>query len=162
MKIRAALSTVTVLVVFGGMLAAEASAQVYKYRDPVTGKTVLTDKPPKGAAPASGSPAAEAEDSDTDKAEVVAKPKVSGTDPRLEARKREEEAQARAKQEAEAEQLKERKRAYCADLARGIRTLESGQRIVRMNEAGNREFMGDEERNQELEKRRAELANCED
>lgn len=161
--LRTAWISCVALVIAGTVIAPNADAQVYKYRDPATGKTIMTDNPPAGAA--RQRPSAKRNNDATGEAEApgdgTAPQKTSGIDPRLEERKREEEAKARAEQEAANAKLEEQKRQYCADLDRNIATLESGQRIAQMNAAGEREFMTDEKRSAEISRMRAEQAKCE-
>lgn len=145
-----------------GLLALQtggAVAQMYKYRDPATGKMVITDTPPAGQSIRRQSASATS-DEDAEVAPEGAL-KKSGDDPRLAARKAAADANEERQREQEQAELAGRKRQFCADLERNLRTLESGQRIARMNDSGEREFMSDEARAAELERVRSEMANCE-
>ena len=160
--LRTALMSTIALVVLGIAYAPAAEAQLYKYRDPATGKIILTDNPPTGAARQRSSTgrAGTTNEAEADGTTAAAAQKASGVDPRIEARKRDEEAKERAVLEAENAELEERKRQFCADLERNLATLESGQRIAQMNDAGEREFMTDDKRSAEISRIRAEQANC--
>jgi hypothetical protein len=151
------------LVVLAALVAPTAEAQVYKYRDPATGKIILSDNPPSGRAARSPSARGGGVDDDgsAEESGAATAPKATGVDPRLEARKREEEVRERAKAEAENSEIEERKRKICAEIRHNLKTLESGQRIAQMNAAGEREFMTDEARSSEIERMRSELSACE-
>lgn len=82
-------------------------------------------------------------------------------DPELEARRR----QAEQEQQAKAQQEEERRAAARAENCRRARehqrTLESGMRVARINEKGEREYMSDAQRSSELQRtREAAAANC--
>jgi hypothetical protein len=166
-------SAIPLLLLGAGLFAAlqgtDVAAQVYKYRDPSTGRVIMTDKPPAGAdvrrrAAPSAAPA-EAEEADGNEsgdkpAKVPPKVRESGVDPRLEARRKEEEARRQAEQRSRDEAERERLREACADMRRNLAALESGQRIARMNDAGEREFLSDEQRARDIERARADLERC--
>lgn len=159
---RSSVLKVLALAVPALILAHAADAQVYKYRDPASGKIILSDNPPPGGSTRlnSQSRSDSQDDESAEEARATEKIKPSGVDPRLEARKREEEARERAKVEEENAKLEERKRQACADIQRNLKTLESGQRIVQLNDAGEREFMTDSARSGEIERLRNELSSC--
>lgn len=72
---------------------------------------------------------------------------------RLEQEKKNKEAAAREKAAAEQQKNCERARAY-------NKALESGQRINHINEAGERSYIGDEERAREAQETRRILEKC--
>ncbi len=78
----------------------------------------------------------------------------------LEARRKQQEKDAeRKKREEEARQASAqsaRTARLCADQETNVRTLESGMRLVRVNEAGEREYLTDEERSAQLDRIRKE------
>ena len=127
-----------------GALSASASAQLYKWIDqdgkvrygdvPPPGAQVQRLKPPPGAAPAPAPSAA-------------AKPADKGE----KAGKRPEEAQ---KDQAQAEKEAEAKRENCARAQETLRTLESGQRIARVDAKGERYYLEDAQIAQEVTKAR--------
>jgi len=67
----------------------------------------------------------------------------STTDPELEARRRNAEAEAAAKLKAEDARLARDRAENCQRARNQLATLESGQRIARMNDKGEREFLDD-------------------
>ena len=112
-----------------------ASAQVYTWRD-ASGKIHYADTPPSGAATPSGAPARSVAEQDMD------------------FRKRQTETdKARAKAESERKDVEDSKR-NCEDAKRNLNALESGQRMSRLNEAGESIPLDDEMRAQETEKAR--------
>jgi hypothetical protein len=126
-----------------------ASAQLYKYVDK-NGKTVYTDQPPPEADPkamripsaATGSTAAPGKTYvQQDKDQQKGREKVS------EGAKKADEAAARAK---EAEQR-------CIDSRSAYEVYAQGGRIARVNEKGEREYMGDEQIDAAREKARAQM-----
>ena len=125
-----------------------ASAQVYTWRD-ASGKTHYSDTPPPGvdakkmrpgaqpgAAPSGGTPVRSTAEQDMD------------------FRKRQTEAdKARAKADQEKGDAEDGKR-NCEDARKQLNALESGQRMSRLNEAGESIPLDDEMRAQEIEKAR--------
>ncbi|MFA7270582.1 MAG: DUF4124 domain-containing protein [Sterolibacterium sp.] len=125
-----------------------ASAQVYTWRD-ASGKTHYSDTPPPGvdakkmrpgaqpgATPSGGTPVRSTAEQD------------------MEFRKRQTEAEkARAKADQEKGDAEEGKR-NCEDARKQLNALESGQRMSRLNEAGESIPLDDEMRAQEIEKAR--------
>ena len=67
----------------------------------------------------------------------------STSDPELEARRRNAEAEAAAKLKAEDARLARDRAENCQRARNQLATLESGQRIARMNDKGEREFLDD-------------------
>ena len=117
--------------VFG---AAAATAQLYKYTDPKTGKTVYTDQPPAGqdtktinikggSGPASQSAVAQ------DKALDKGRKKVADD----------------AKKAGDAEERKAKADAHCAAAKQNFQIYADGGRIQKLNAQGERELMSDEE-----------------
>lgn len=140
--------------------AAAAHAQLYKWLDK-DGKTRYGDAPPAGVkatalgAPASGSgpaaavPAAAAPGAAPKDAK---KGPLTPAEQAQEYRKRQEDektASAKAQSERQAQAAKAED---CARAREYLRTLESGQRIVRTNAAGERYFMDESQTAQELAK----------
>lgn len=79
-------------------------------------------------------------------------PRPSGKDKDLEAKKKQTEADAASKKKAQEEQVAQAKADNCARAKSGKATYDSGVRIVRTNEKGEREFLSDEERASELKR----------
>ena len=130
-----------------------ANAEIYQWKD-ANGKTVISDKPPTGKTQpqktfASDSPASNA-----------AAPKTTA-DKELDFRKRQKEAQENAdkanKEQAAAAANKE----SCDSSRRHLKSLESGERISMTDDKGERYFLDDAQRTQEISKVRQNIqANC--
>ena len=88
-------------------------------------------------------------------ASPVAKPSV---DPELEARMRRSEQDRQAAQKREEERVSAAKADNCARARSSLRTLESGVRIARVNDKGEREIMEDKERAAEMQRARDTIA----
>lgn len=86
----------------------------------------------------------------------VAKP--SGKDPALEKKKQEADAAEAKKKQAEEEKLAAARTENCARAKEAKATLDSGQRIGRINAKGEREFMEDSERAAETKRLEAVMA----
>lgn len=89
-----------------------------------------------------------------------ATPRPAGKDEALEAKKKEAEAAEAAKKKAEEERIKKVKEENCARAKAAKATLDSGQRIARMNAQGEREILDDAARAAEL-KRTEEIIRSE-
>ena len=142
-----------IILVLSFGVAAAASAQQYKWVDQ-DGKVRYGDTPPPGAKaqrlkPPSGgaapAPAAEAK-----KGEKGEKPLT----PEEAFRKRQEDAQKAQQKQAQSEQASQAKREDCARAQEYLRTLESGQRIVRTDAQGERYYLEDAQIAQEAAKAR--------
>jgi hypothetical protein len=139
---------------FGTLLAASAHAQVFQWRDD-SGRLVYGDQPPPGVEatvvrshPASGARAPVREESSTPATE----PPASADAPSR------SEREAIAKRTREQEEARER---ACQETSNYLAALESGQRVARFNEKGEREFLDDNARMQTIERTRATLReNC--
>lgn len=169
------------------LLALPVSAQIYQWKD-ADGRTHYSDTPPptgpvktlRGATPRQHvplAPAADAEDA-ADSAERAAADgqPADGTDENPDAQAPDTnaaddvEAQFRARRAAaaaaeqqataEAERNAERER-FCTQARNQLKGLQSGQRVARMNAAGEREFLTDEERSVEISRLERQLTeNC--
>jgi len=142
-------------------IGVSAQAQQWKWRD-ANGKITVSDLPPPrevaekdilqrpNVAPRYVLPPAAA--SAASAAASGAAPRV---DPELEARrKRGEQEQEAKKKEAEAADAAA-KAANCSAAKEQLRTMESGQRVARINEKGEREIMTDAERAAEAQRAQA-------
>ena len=130
-----------------------ANAEIYQWKD-ANGKTVISDKPPTGNTQPQKTFAS---DSPTSNA---AGPKTTA-DKDLDFRKRQKEAQESAdktnKEQAAAAANKE----SCDSSRRHLKSLESGERISMTDDKGERYFLDDAQRTQELAKVRQNIpANC--
>jgi hypothetical protein len=85
----------------------------------------------------------------------------SRSDPELEARRKRAEQERGDKLKAEADKVSGERAANCQRARAQIGTLESGQRLVRVNEKGDREILDDRSRGQEIQTARdLAAANC--
>ena len=139
----------TCAAVLGALLAVPAQAQ-WKWRDK-NGQTQYSDLPPPPgiaesdilqrptAAQRAGAAGAVAASGAASGAALVPK----GSDPELEAKRRKTDQDAAAKKKAEDEKVAIAKADNCLRAKAQLRTLDSGVRIARTNDKGEREFMDD-------------------
>lgn len=149
------------------------AADVYKYRD-ASGRIIYSDSPPpkgRGAEklpavptpspatrPTDGGPSGGGDRATAQDAAKSAEPKTLA-ERELESRKRREAEQEKArKAEQEAHQAAMRKQ-NCDAAQRQIAAIESGQRLARFNEKGEREFLDDAARARELDAARKAAAD---
>ena len=133
--------------------AAAASAQQYKWVDkngrvqygdsPPAGANATRLRVPSGAAAPSPAPAAPA-----------SKGPLSPAEQEAEFRKRQEAAEKDREKQAKASQEAGQKKENCALARQHLRTLESGQRVARTDEKGERHFLEDAQIAQETAKAR--------
>ena len=139
----------------GAMLVATAHAQVYQWKDD-DGRLTYGDQPPPGVDatvvrthPAAGSWVRAQEEP------AEAKPAPAGAA---------EPAISRTEQAAIAERTRQREEARekaCQETRNYLAALESGQRVARFNEKGEREFLDDQARIEQIERTRQTLRdNC--
>ena len=157
--------------------AGAAGASQYQWRD-AGGRMVFSDQPPPAsvppariikapvpvaapAAPAAGAAAASLASPPPAASPATASPigrASSSADQELAFRKRMEERAEQEKKAAEAAERQLKLAKACADAQGDIRALESGQRISRINAAGEREFLSDAERAQRLSSARKSVS----
>lgn len=89
----------------------------------------------------------------------VASQPGKGLDPELEAKRKKSEQEEAAKVKAEEQRVAAAKADNCRRARDQMRTLESGMRMARINEKGEREVLDDKMRAEEL-KRARDLANA--
>jgi hypothetical protein len=134
--------------------AGAAQAQLYKWVDK-DGKTRYGDTPPPGVkatvmgAPASGEAPAAAPASTGAK-----KGPLTPAEQEQEYRKRQQEAKKESEKQGQESTEKAKKVEDCARTKEYVASLESGQRIARTSPSGERYFMDDDQRAQELSKAR--------
>ena len=160
-------TALTCAALLGALLAVPAQAQ-WTWRDK-NGQTQYSDLPPPAGvaesdilqrpnatqrrAPA-GAPAAA---SGAASGAPALAPK--GSDPELEAKRRQAEQEVAAKKKAEEEKVAIGKADNCLRAKAQMRTLDSGVRIARTNEKGEREFMDDAARAAEAKRTQGIIAN---
>ncbi|MEP7298311.1 MAG: DUF4124 domain-containing protein [Burkholderiales bacterium] len=161
-------TAVVLTAVIGATLALPAAAQ-WKWRD-ANGHTQYSDTPPPPSIaekdilqrPAAAAAAAArrtipaASESAASAASAPAAPKV---DPELEAKRKKTEQDALDKKKADEAKSAEARAANCARAKTQMRSLDSGVRISRTNEKGEREFLDDKARAQEAERTREIMAS---
>lgn len=140
------------------LTALPAAAEIYSWKDK-EGRTHYSDIPPpsgqvktlRGAPPPA--PAPQAEDGET--AQPAAGQQATDADAAFRQR-RAAEAEAAAKVAQGTADEAERQR-FCTDARNQLGALDSGQRIARMNAAGEREFIDDATRAAESERLRQQI-----
>ncbi|HYF60454.1 MAG TPA: DUF4124 domain-containing protein [Burkholderiaceae bacterium] len=150
--------------------APDASAQVHQWRD-ANGRMVYSDMPPPAsvrpsavirsparptpADGAGGSGATASAEPALRAASAPASEAPSAADREMEFRKRRLERAEAERKAAEAGRLAERRTQACEAARSELRALESGMRLMRVNERGEREFVDDATRDRRLEAARA-------
>jgi len=140
------------LLVLAMMIAGPAAAQVYEWRD-AQGQLQYSDLPPLGVDAKVVYPTLKpvGVDDKAGAAPAAAKPKTLA-EKELEFRQRRAEAaEAQAKAEQDSSQAVERQRA-CEQARNQLGALRSGQRIARFNSKGEREYLDDAGRADEIER----------
>ena len=119
-------------------------AQIYQWKDE-NGKTVISDKPPAGAARAPRK-------IETETPVANAAPQKTTADREMDFRKRQQESQEKT-EKAQKEQLAAgQKKENCERARRYLQSLESGERIALRDGQGERYYMEDAQRQQEISK----------
>jgi hypothetical protein len=135
-------------------LALPASAQIYQWKDK-NGKTIISDKPPPDRVPppkpAEVDGGADAESTPAPVAKPAPRP-PAWVDQEMEFRKRQMEAQEKAEKEAKEAASAATREENCQKMSRWLQMLESGQRLSSLDDKGERQFMNDAQRAQEMEK----------
>lgn len=160
-------TALTCAAVLGALLAVPAQAQ-WKWRDK-NGQTQYSDlPPPAGVAdndilqrPNAGQRRAVTTTPVAASGAASGTPALApkGTDPELEAKRRQGEQEAAAKKKAEEEKVAIAKADNCLRAKAQIRTLDSGVRIARTNDKGEREFLDDAARANESKRTREIIAS---
>lgn len=138
----------TLMAVSLALLAPAASAQ-YKWKD-ASGRTIYSDQPPpadtKPLPMRTGEPMPPAAPRPGAKPVVAARPTSGTGDPELEHKRKAQEKQAAEQKAKEDVDRQARLTRICEESRADLRTLESGMRLARINAAGEREFLSDEDR----------------
>jgi hypothetical protein len=151
---------------------AQAGMQ-WKWRD-TSGAIQYSDRPPPAGTPdsailsrpaASARAAAKAADATASAASAAAAAQpaaaASKADPELEAKRKKAEEEKAAKQKAEDEKVAKAKADNCSRARSYQRTLSDGLRVVRTNAKGEREFLDDKARAEEMQRTQEAIsANC--
>lgn len=130
-----------------------ANAEIYQWKDK-NGKTIISDKPP------TENVTEQRTTSDGSAAGTAVTPKTTA-DREMEFRKRQKESQDKAEKDQKEQAAAAEKEESCASARRYLATLESGERVALRDEKGERYFLDDAQRAQEISKaNRAVQANC--
>ena len=160
---------VAIVTVLGLALALPALAQ-WKWRDKA-GQTQYSDLPPPagtveadilqrpnaGQRRAAAAPVAAAAASDAASAAPRLAPKAS--EPELEAKLRKADEEAAAKKKADEARMAAARADNCVRAKAQVRTMESGIRVTRTNEKGEREYLDDATRATEAQRSRGIVAS---
>ena len=160
---------VVIVTALGMALALPALAQL-KWRDKA-GQTQYSDLPPPagtaeadillrpnaGQRRAAAAPVAAAAASDAASAAPRLAPKAS--EPELEAKRRKVEEEAAAQKKADEARMAAARADNCVRAKAQVRTMESGIRVTRTNEKGEREYLDDATRATEAQRSRGIVAS---
>ena len=122
------------------------NAQIYQWKDE-SGKTIMSDKPPIGGTRSTRTIEAEAP------ATTAATPKTTA-DREMDFRKRQQESQEKAVKTQKEQAAAADKNDNCDKARRYLESLESGERMALRDDKGERYFMEDAQRQQEIVKAR--------
>src|SRR4029078_10235203 len=140
--------------------AGTANAQLYRWVDK-DGKVRYGDTPPPGAKtssikappPGPATPAAAAKDAKDGKdAKAAKKGPMTAAEKEQDYRDRQEPAKKAAEKEAEESRAKAAQADNCNRAKDALRTLQSGERIARVNTSGERYILSDDQLAQEVAK----------
>lgn len=148
--------------------APDASAQ-WKWKD-AKGQVHISDLPPPRDIPdkdvmqrpaetarrAAATAAVQASAAGASAPAPMAKPKV---DPEIEARRARQEQEQKAKEKANEEKANSQRAENCQRARQHLATLESGMRIARVNDKGEREILDDKARAEEMQRARQVMAS---
>lgn len=152
--------------ILGLMVALPASAQ-WKWRDKA-GQTQYSDLPPPPGVPEGDILQRPAGATGRRVAPVAAPPSAASaaplvaaraSDPELEARRKKAEQEVADKKKAEEAKFAATKAENCARAKEQMRTLDSGQRMARINAKGEREVLDDAARATETQRTRDVMAS---
>jgi hypothetical protein len=144
---RIALAAATLLAAFA------AQAQIYQWQDE-NNKTVISDRPPLGKVKGARQIEADAPPEGGASGKTLA-------DREMEFRKREKESREGADQAAKDQRLTAQKKEDCENARRSLHLLESGERVAMRDSKGERYYLDDEQRAQEIAKLREDMqASC--
>jgi hypothetical protein len=126
------------------LASALVNAQIYQWKD-VNGKTIISDHPPVGTV------------SDPRKIEAKAAassdlPPKLPADQEMDFRKRQQALQEKSNEAKKIESIAAQQKENCERIRRNLALLESGERIAQRDDRGERSFMDDAQREQEIAK----------
>ena len=133
------------LLATAGFFAISAHAQIYQWKD-ASGKTVISDKPPVGAI--------QQQKTHDASSRSTSPAQKSLAEREMEFKQRQKESQDIAEKNRKEEASAAEKQENCNNARRQLQMLESGERIALRDEKGERYFMEDAQREQEIAKAR--------
>ena len=125
--------------------AFSAHAQIYQWKDE-SGKTVISDKPPVGAVQQQKNYGANKPSSSPAQKSLA--------DREMEFKKRQKESQEIAEKSRKEETSTAEKQENCNNARKQLQLLESGERVALRDDKGERYFLDDAQREQEIAKAR--------
>lgn len=142
-------------IAIAALLATTAvNAQIYQWKDE-NGKTVISDKPPVGGA------ARASRKIDVEAPAQNATPQKTTADRDMDFRKRQQESQEKSDKAQKEQAAAADKKENCEKARRYLESLESGERIALRDDKGERYYMEDAQRQQEISKaRQAMQSSC--
>ena len=135
------------------LLACAAQAQIYQWQDE-NNRTVLSDLPPTGKVRQQRMIETEAQPAEGDAGKTQA-------DREMEFRKRQRASQENAERAEKEQRARAQKQENCDTARRNLQVMESGDRLVMYDDKGERYFLDDTQRAQEIAKARQVVqVNC--
>ena len=134
-----------VLLAASAAFAFSAHAQIYQWKDE-SGKTVISDKPPVGAVQQQKNYGANKPSSSPAQKSLA--------DREMEFKKRQKESQEIAEKSRKEETSAAEKQENCNNARKQLQLLESGERVALRDDKGERYFLDDAQREQEIGKAR--------
>ncbi|HWA39842.1 MAG TPA: DUF4124 domain-containing protein [Burkholderiales bacterium] len=143
--------------------AGAAAAQQFKWVDK-DGRVRYGDTPPPGVkatplgAPATGRAPAPAPEAAAKDARDAKKGPLTPAEQEAEFRRRQQAATKDAEKQAKADEDARARKQNCVNAQASLRQLESGERVARLNEKGEREFLEDSQRAGEIARARKSVS----
>ena len=153
------------------LVSLDASAQLYQWRDS-NGRSVYSDSPPPPGTPAgnilkspkpreaAASAPAEVPKAAGDAKAPAAPAQKSIADREAEYKKRQADTAEKAQKDEQAANAEKQRAERCTLMRRQLATLESGQRVSRQNDKGERVFLEDADRAQEAQRYKKDMADA--
>ena len=134
-------------------IVAAAQAQIYKWQDQ-NNRTVISDRPPTGVVRKPRTIEAEAPPAAADAGKTMA-------DREMDFRKRQKESAERTEKAEKEQRLTAQRQEDCDAARRSLQAMESGERVAMRDARGERYFLDDSQRQQEIARiRQTVQSNC--
>jgi len=134
-------------------IVAAAQAQIYKWQDQ-NNRTVISDRPPTGVVRKPQTIEAEAPPAAADAGKTMA-------DREMDFRKRQKESVERNEKAEKEQRLTAQRQEDCDAARRSLQAMESGERVAMRDARGERYFLDDSQRQQEIARiRQTVQSNC--